>query len=119
MKFPEGLLYEPVITALGCGTVGDGEGAARYDLRVLVMDQVPYGPYVPVRQPVVLPFIQVCQTSAASARIFHANFIRQGINPVGPDESGCSRRRAEVIFLERRPACPRSQEKTICRMEKP
>ena len=48
----------------------DGEGAARYDLRVLVMDQVPYGPYVPVRQPVVLPFIQVCHTYAAPARIF-------------------------------------------------
>jgi hypothetical protein len=55
VKFAEGLLYEPVIIALGCGAVGDGKGAARYDLRVLVMDQVPYGPYVPVRQPVVLP----------------------------------------------------------------
>ena len=51
----EGLLYEGVITALGCGAVWDGKGAARYYLRVLVMDQVPYGPYVPVRQPVVLP----------------------------------------------------------------
>ncbi len=29
----------------------DGERAARYDFRVLVVDQVPYGPYVPVRQP--------------------------------------------------------------------
>ena len=70
MKFAEGLLYEAVVTALGCGTVGDGEGAARCDLRVLVMDQVPYGPYVPVRHPVVLPFIQVCHYSAVWARIF-------------------------------------------------
>ena len=70
MKFAEGLLYEAVITVLGCGTVWDGKGAARYDLRVLVMDQVPYGPYVPVRQPVVLPFTQVCHTSSAPARIF-------------------------------------------------
>ena len=40
-------------------------------------------------------------------------------NPVGLDEFGCSRRRARVIFLERWSACPRLQEKTICRMEKP
>ena len=70
MKFAEGLLYEAVVTALGCGTVGDGKSAARYDLRVLVMDQVPYGPYVPVRQPVVTPLIRVCHYSAVSARIF-------------------------------------------------
>jgi hypothetical protein len=43
VKFAEGLLYEAVAAALGCGTVGDGKGATRYDLRVLVMDQVPYG----------------------------------------------------------------------------
>ena len=70
MKFAEGLLYEAVIISLGGGAIGDGKRAARYDLRVLVMDQVPYGPYVPVRQPVVLPFIQVCHTSAAPARTF-------------------------------------------------
>jgi hypothetical protein len=34
------------------------------------MDQVPYGSYVPVRHPVVLPFIQVCHYSAVWARIF-------------------------------------------------
>jgi len=42
VRFAESLLYESVVVGLGCGTVGDGEGAARYDLRVLVMDQVPY-----------------------------------------------------------------------------
>jgi hypothetical protein len=83
------------------------------------MDQVPYGPHVPVRQPRFTPLLRVCHTSAGSARIFLANFIRQGINPVGLDEFGCSRRRARVIFLERWSACPRLQEKTICRMEKP
>ena len=55
MKFAEGLLYEAVIISLGGGAIGNGEGAARYDLRALVMDKVPYGPYAPVKQPVVLP----------------------------------------------------------------
>ena len=70
MKFAEGLLYEAVIISLGGGAIGDGKRAARYDLRVLVMDQVPYGPYVPVRQPGFTPFIRVCRYSAVSARIF-------------------------------------------------
>ena len=84
MKFAEGLLYEAVITALGCGTVRDGEGAARYDLRVLVMDQVPYGPNVPVRQPVVTPLIRVCHYSAASARIFIG--CRKMLGTLAPDD---------------------------------
>ena len=78
LKFAEGLLYEAVAAALGCGTVRDGECVARYDLRVLVMDQVPYGPYVPVRQPVALPFIQVCHTYAAPARRFIIRGVQDG-----------------------------------------
>ena len=70
MKFAEGLLYEAVIISLGGGAIGDGKRAARYDLRVLVTDQVPYGPYVPVRHPVVTPLLKVCHYSPVSARIF-------------------------------------------------
>jgi len=70
VRFAEGLFYKAVITALGCGAVGGGEGAARYDLRVLVMEQVPYGPYVPVRQPALPPLWKSATTSAAPARTF-------------------------------------------------
>ncbi|HME44371.1 MAG TPA: hypothetical protein VKF36_14865 [Syntrophorhabdales bacterium] len=38
MKFAEGLLYEAVMTALRCAAVGDGKGAAGYDLREVDVD---------------------------------------------------------------------------------
>jgi hypothetical protein len=43
VKLAEGLLYEAVMVVLDCSNVRDGEGAARYDLCVLVIDEVSYG----------------------------------------------------------------------------
>jgi hypothetical protein len=70
LKLAEGLLYEPVMIALRCGTIRYGEGAARHDLRVLVADQISYGRDVPVGHPAVTPLLKVCHYFAGSARIF-------------------------------------------------
>lgn len=52
MRFAEGLLYEAVMICLGCGAVWGVQSAARYDLRVLVVDQVLNGRDVPIGHPV-------------------------------------------------------------------
>ncbi len=48
----------------------DGKGAARYDLGVLVINEVSYGSDVSVRQPVVTPLLRVCHTCAVPAGTF-------------------------------------------------
>ena len=68
MKLAEGLFCEAVMVALDCSNVRDGEGAARYDLCVLVIDKVSYGSDVSVGQPRSYSLVKVCHSSIAPAR---------------------------------------------------